>query len=286
MDDDEFRDQFRTVCGSSRRSRVDDEVASSLAGRILYVAARLDDPALYERLKAKLDEIDGGRGRAALPGDPARRSTRPSSSTSELAGLASADAAGLAAGDRREAVRHRSGQRARAERASCTSTSTRSQVFRIDHYLGKETVQNLLVFRFAQRHVRAGLEPALHRSRADHCRRDGRRRAPRAATTKGAGALRDMVQNHLMQLLALVAMEPPIAFSAENVRDRKHRRAAARSSRWSRTARAATVTDVVRAPVCAPVGERRAGAGLPRASRTSSPAVDDRDLRRAAAAAR
>ena len=94
------------------------------------------------------------------------------------------------------------------------------QVFRIDHYLGKETVQNLLVFRFAN----GMFEPVWNRRYIDHVQITAAETVGverRAAYYEGAGALRDMVQNHLMQLLALVAMEPPIAFTAESVRDRK-----------------------------------------------------------------
>ena len=95
-----------------------------------------------------------------------------------------------------------------------------SQIFRIDHYLGKETVQNLLVFRFAN----GMFEPVWNRRYIDHVQITAAETVGverRANYYEGAGALRDMVQNHLMQVLALIAMEPPIAFSAENVRDRK-----------------------------------------------------------------
>ena len=96
-----------------------------------------------------------------------------------------------------------------------------SQIFRIDHYLGKETVQNLLVFRFAN----GMFEPVWNRRYIDHVQITAAETVGverRANYYEGAGALRDMVQNHLMQVLAIIAMEPPIAFSAENVRDRKH----------------------------------------------------------------
>ena len=94
------------------------------------------------------------------------------------------------------------------------------QVFRIDHYLGKETVQNLLVFRFGN----GMFEPIWNRRYIDHVQITAAETVGverRAAYYEGAGALRDMVQNHLMQLLALVAMEPPTAFTASSVRDRK-----------------------------------------------------------------
>jgi glucose-6-phosphate 1-dehydrogenase len=94
------------------------------------------------------------------------------------------------------------------------------QVYRIDHYLGKETVQNLLVFRFAN----GMFEPVWNRRYIDHVQITAAETVGvehRAAYYEGAGATRDMVQNHLMQVMSLVAMEPPIAFTAESVRDRK-----------------------------------------------------------------
>ncbi|MHA6198074.1 glucose-6-phosphate dehydrogenase [Pseudomonas wadenswilerensis] len=95
-----------------------------------------------------------------------------------------------------------------------------SQVFRIDHYLGKETVQNLMALRFAN----ALLEPVWRASQIDHvqisvCETLGVEN--RGAYYDRAGATRDMLQNHLLQLLCLVAMEPPAQFDAEAVRDEK-----------------------------------------------------------------
>ena len=95
-----------------------------------------------------------------------------------------------------------------------------SQVFRIDHYLGKETVQNLLVFRFANTLI----EPLWNRNFVDHVQITVAEEAgieQRADYYDKAGALRDMLQNHLMQLLTLVAMEPPPALEADALRDEK-----------------------------------------------------------------
>lgn len=95
-----------------------------------------------------------------------------------------------------------------------------TQIYRIDHYLGKETVQNILAFRFAN----SILEPLWNRNHIDHVQISVTEQlgvADRGGYYEEAGALRDMVQNHILQLLCLVAMEPPVSFQADEVRNRK-----------------------------------------------------------------
>ncbi len=100
------------------------------------------------------------------------------------------------------------------------SVLSENQIYRIDHYLGKETVQNILVFRFGN-----GLfEPVWNRNYIDHVQITVAETVGvegRGSFYEGAGALRDMVQNHMFQLLAMTAMEPPLSFDADALRDEK-----------------------------------------------------------------
>ena len=129
---------------------------------------------------------------------------------------------------------------ARDQRRGRRRCSPKPQIFRIDHYLGKETVQNLLALRFAN----TIFERLWNADVIDHVQitvaETVGRRAAAAATTTSSGALRDMVQNHMLQLLCLIAMEPPVSLDADRVRDEKLKvlRALRRSSRT----RCATLT--------------------------------------------
>ena len=219
MDDEAFRTQFRDSLKEFAGTDADgDEVAASLASRMYYVSGETDDAGLYQRLQARLTEINGAEGVLFYLAIP------PTVYATVIEQLG---ASGLAdppsRGWRRIVVEKPFGtdlDSARALNRLAHQHFDEDQVYRIDHYLGKETVQNLLVFRFAN----GMFEPVWNRRYIDHVQITAAETVGvehRAAYYEGAGALRDMVQNHLMQVLSLVAMEPPIAFTAESVRDRK-----------------------------------------------------------------
>ncbi|MFI5331712.1 MAG: glucose-6-phosphate dehydrogenase, partial [Desulfobaccales bacterium] len=109
---------------------------------------------------------------------------------------------------------------ARALNHNLTELFHESQIFRIDHYLGKETVQNIIAFRFAN----TLFEPVWNRNYIDHVQitvAEAEGVGSRGHYYDQAGALRDMIQNHLLQILCLIAMEPPVSFSADEIRNKK-----------------------------------------------------------------
>jgi glucose-6-phosphate 1-dehydrogenase len=219
MGDDGLRSIFSGSLREFAGVQQEDEVARSLAERMHYVGGDFRDSSLYEKLKGTLNEIDSTSGALFYLAIP------PSIYATVLEQLG---AAGLAKQEsdrqwRRVIVEKPFGSdlgTARELNRIVHQHFAEEQVYRIDHYLGKETVQNLMVFRFAN----GMFEPIWNRRYIDHVQITAAETVGverRATYYEGAGALRDMVQNHLMQLLALVAMEPPIAFTAESVRDRK-----------------------------------------------------------------
>jgi len=219
MSDDAFRQQFHDSLKEFAGLANPDEVSTALAANMHYIAGEMDDAGLYERLRATLNDggaPDGILYYLAIP--PAVYGT-----VVEHLGRARLVTQDDGHGWRRVIVEKPFGtdlESARALNRLLHQHLDESQIFRIDHYLGKETVQNLLVFRFAN----GMFEPVWNRRYIDHVQITAAETVGverRASYYEGAGALRDMVQNHLMQVLALIAMEPPIAFSAENVRDRK-----------------------------------------------------------------
>jgi glucose-6-phosphate 1-dehydrogenase len=205
---------------------------NDMLSTVHYVQGEFDDAAGYKRLAAALDELDrtkrtGGNRIFYLATPPSLFPV-----IIERLGAAGLDQGGPAGtpdehGENRGWVRvviekpfGSDLESARALNAVVRSAFDEHQVYRIDHYLAKETVQNILVFRFAN----GIFEPVWNRRYIDHVQITAAETLGvehRGAYYEEAGALRDMIQNHLVQLLTLTAMEPPVAFDADAVRDEK-----------------------------------------------------------------
>jgi glucose-6-phosphate 1-dehydrogenase len=216
--DDGFKQEFRESLREFAGLTDEDEVAHSLSERMRYVGGDFTDPAIYQQVARHIAEMDSSGGVLFYLAIP------PGAYPNVIEQLGAAGLSGSTDGGwRRIIIEKPFGtdlQTARELNQIVHRHFDEEQVFRIDHYLGKETVQNLMAFRFAN----GMFEPVWNRRYIDHVQITAAETVGverRAAYYEGAGGLRDMVQNHLMQLLSLVAMEPPIAFTAESVRDRK-----------------------------------------------------------------
>ncbi|MDQ2938536.1 MAG: glucose-6-phosphate dehydrogenase, partial [Acidobacteriota bacterium] len=202
----------------------------SFAKRIFYVAGDFNDAELYQKLKTKLEEIDQeydtqgnrifylatapeyfgviarqlGAAKMARAKDQAKDKTKGKAWTRIIV----------------EKPFGHDLESARALNKELARVFDEKQVYRIDHYLGKETVQNLLVFRFAN----SIFEPLWNRQYIDHIQITNAEALGvegRGAYYEKAGSLRDMIQSHVFQITSLIAMEPPASLSATSVRDEK-----------------------------------------------------------------
>jgi len=225
MSEDAFRKSMHDgVAEFSRRKPIDETVWQDFASRLHYVSGKFEDAANFGKLKEKLEELDrtnGTRGnrlyylavppsafrlvndnlsKAGLVHDPAEAGKYSRIIIEKPFGR------DLASGDALNADLHR--------------VFDERQIFRIDHYLGKETVQNLVALRFGN----AIFEPIWNRNHIDHVQitvAEDIGVEGRGKFYEEAGVTRDIVQNHLLQLLMVMAMEPPVAFTADEVRDEK-----------------------------------------------------------------
>jgi len=225
MTDEQFRASMRAACDEHARTRpVDDAIWESFARGLFYVSGEFTDPAAYTRLKARLEEFDRTRGTAgrriyylAVPPQFFEK-------IAELLGKENMVCDPEKGGPYTRVIIEKPFGHdlasARELNQVAVSTFRERQVFRIDHYLGKETVQNLLVLRFAN----GIFEPFWNRQYIDHVQftvAESIGVEKRGNYFETAGIARDIIQNHMLQLVSLVAMEPPVAFEANAVRDEK-----------------------------------------------------------------
>jgi glucose-6-phosphate 1-dehydrogenase len=208
---------------------IDEQAWGTLAGRMDYVRGDITKPDLYATLEKALAKLGFAKGNVIFYLAVADRFFAPVVEQLGKAGLTKQggdEQGGKDGGQsfwRRVVVEKPFGHdvaSAQALNASLLKTLAEDQIFRIDHFLGKETVQSIMAFRFAN-----GLfEPLWNRDRIDHVQITAAEVVgveKRGKFYEVTGALRDMVPNHLFTLLAMVAMEPPVSFDATGIRNRK-----------------------------------------------------------------
>jgi len=221
MTDEQFREKMlESVKKFSEDTEIHDDVWRAFAAGLYYVAGDIADPALYQKVAAKLKQVESERqtgGNVLF-----YLSTQPSQYAPTALGLGSAGL-GKGSGWRRLVVEKPFGhdlESARELTDKLHEVFAESEVYRIDHYLGKETVQNILAFRFGN----GIFEPLWNRRYINHVQITGAESIGvegRGAYYQEAGALADMIQNHLLQVLATIAMEPSSSFNANAVRDER-----------------------------------------------------------------
>jgi len=257
MSDDQFRESAKESVEKYSRNKPSENPTlwNQFAQGLFYVQSNFDDQEGYSRLANKLEEIDRDRGTMgnriyylSTPPDfysqivtylgvAGLANTRPvvaaSTNGSGEQGNGARNTSLLSTGSLSLPTTDTSWRRIVVEKPfghdlasaqqlnrQISEVFTEEQIYRIDHYLGKETVQNILVFRFAN----GIFEPIWSRRYIDNIQiivAESLGVEDRASYYDNAGALRDMLQNHMMELLTLVAMEPPASFDAQSVRDEK-----------------------------------------------------------------
>jgi len=215
-----FREDMQQAVEHFGRYKPSPAVWNSLAQRIHYLAGDFEQADTFRRLNALLDSVDrehGTQGNRLIYLSTAPSLVETIAMQLKEYGLTSNR------GWRRLVVEKPFGRdltSARTLNTRLQSVLTESEIYRIDHYLGKETVQNILALRFAN----GIFEPIWRNQFIDHVQitvAETLGVGARAGYYEEAGAVRDMMQNHMMQLLALVAMETPISLNAEQIRNEK-----------------------------------------------------------------
>jgi glucose-6-phosphate 1-dehydrogenase len=216
-DTERWREEVAAGLQERARGGLDADVFARFGERLHYFQGDLTDPDAYRRLDETL------RGGGFAQNCVFYLSIRPVEYGLVARHLAEAGLSREEGGWRRLVVEKPFGydlESAQLLDRALRRDFAEQQIYRIDHYLGKETVQNVLVFRFAN----LMLEPLWNRNYIDHVQithAERRGIEERAEFYDGTGALRDMIQSHLLQLLTMVAMEPPANLDAESLRDEK-----------------------------------------------------------------
>jgi len=222
MTNEEFRTKLSTEIKEFATDNVDPELWKWLAERLYYLPGNFSDPESFTRLRSLLAELDKTR---KTSGNHLFYLATPPDFFAEI--TKQLGAAGMVTEEggawKRVIIEKPFGhdlESAKELTRQITKVLSEPQIYRIDHYLGKETVQNLMVFRFGN----GIFEPIWNRRYVDHVQITVAETVgveTRGGYYETSGALRDMVSNHLLQLVALTAMEPPISFEADAVRDEK-----------------------------------------------------------------
>ncbi|MEK6222921.1 MAG: glucose-6-phosphate dehydrogenase (NADP(+)), partial [Chloroflexota bacterium] len=216
-DDDKLREEMKSSLDTFSRSKpIDEKVQEKLLGRLRYVSSSFEEPGGYKKLDRLLKEL-GADNRLFYLSSP------PSSYSGIVKHLGEAGLSECGTGWTRVVIEKPYGHDLNSSQMLdeiVHNVFQENQVYRIDHYLGKETVQNILVFRFAN----GIFEPLWNHRYIDNVQisvAESGGIGSRAGYYDKAGVMRDMFQNHILQLLALTAMEAPVTFNADAVRDEK-----------------------------------------------------------------
>ncbi len=220
-ENEDYRQECEEAIRRFSRRTPDEDVLKGLLENVKYVPGTFDEDSVYSELGRALEEFEKAAG------EPLNRafylSTAPGFFPVIVERLGASGLSSHEGSDVRLIIEKPFGttlEEARELNRKVLSIFDETQIYRIDHYLGKETVQNLMAFRFAN----GMFEPLWNRNYIDSVQITAAEDigiGTRADYYDRAGALRDLIQNHMLQLLCHVAMEPPVSFTAEDVRNEK-----------------------------------------------------------------
>jgi len=222
LSDESFRERMsRGIVEHLKGMSAEEDAVRDFVGKLHYQAIDTGEVAEYAKISSRLEQIDGA---LKIGGNYIYYLATPPFLYETIArnlGARGLERQGGGTGWKRIVVEKPFGydlESARSLNAALQSVFSEEQIYRIDHYLGKETVQNMLAFRFAN----GIFEPLWNRNYIHHVEVTGVENLgveDRGGYYDGAGAMRDMVQNHLLQVVGLVAMEPPPTYAADSVRN-------------------------------------------------------------------